>query len=137
MDVEDRAEQAFRTALRAHADEHRPTPLTAAGVLAGRPRRARPVVLAAVAAVLVVVAGGFVVRSLTSHGTAMPAGQLPTPDEGWQWTTWGDVAIAVPDEWGYRFPTSAVRHRSGRPLHRVELNVAVNATGLRDIAACS
>jgi hypothetical protein len=127
MDVEDRAEQAFRTALRAHADEHRPTPLTAAGVLAGRPRRGRLVVLAAVAAVLVVFAGGFVVRSLTSHDTATPAGQLPTPDDGWQWTTWGDVAMQVPSDWGYRFPTHSCDRDREAPYIQWASNVAVNA----------
>lgn len=127
MDVEDRAEQAFRAALRAHADEHRPTPLTAASVLASRPRRGRLAVIAAVAALLAVFAGGFVVRGLTSQDTVTPAGQLPTPDEGWQWTTWGEVAVEVPADWSYRFPTTTCDTDRDAPYIEWSLDVAVNA----------
>ena len=124
---DDRAAQAFRTALRTHAGAHDPAPLTAETVLGRRPSRGRLVVVAAAAAVLVIVGGGFVGRGLTSHDTAIPAGQLPAPAEGWQWTTWGDVAVAVPDEWGFRFPTTTCDTDRDAPYIQWNMDVAVNA----------
>lgn len=66
-------------------------------------------VAAAAAAVLVVVGGAGLLasRALQTDRSAPPtqpssaADPLPAPSPGWRWVSWRDVAVQVPESWGY------------------------------------
>lgn len=108
-----RAEQAFRDAFGREADRLPAAP---------RPvvRRRRRPVLAAAAAVLLLVGGIGLVATLPDDPApddpapgesaadpdgpagsveASGAGDLPPATDGWQWVSWRDVAVEVPDSW--------------------------------------
>ena len=96
---DDRAEQAFRTALGERATAYEPAPLTPATT-----RRPRWVpVLAAAAAVVIVAAGltwAFRGTSTTPPPPADGTGSASLP-EGWRWESHRDAIVGVPDSWGY------------------------------------
>jgi len=90
---EDRAEQAFRTALANRATEYQPRTMDLPS-----PQRGRRWTAMLVAAVLIVAA--ILVGAFRPHGhqeVPSPAG-LPT---GWRWESYRDVMVGVPDTWGY------------------------------------
>lgn len=99
--MSDRAEQAFRDAF---AEQARVPLGRVAPKPPHRPHRAWAVA-AAVAAValaipLAVVLGTRPVQVATPAVPATVSG-LPAPEEGWRWVSRGDVAVQVPDEWGW------------------------------------
>jgi hypothetical protein len=91
--TDDRAEQAFRTALADRAESLTPTALD---VPAPRRHRHWPLLVAAAAAVLVVV--GLVAVVAGHRDEAAPSHVLP---DGWRWESHAYVKVAVPDSWGY------------------------------------
>ncbi len=116
---EDRAERAFRAAFGRRAGDLEPVDLHGSWAA-----ERRPWLLAAVVAAVLVVVGGTSVLAMTSGGDrsgpppaangrttastsgadpAAPeqAGTLPTPDSGWRWVSWRNVAVQVPADWGY------------------------------------
>lgn len=109
------AEQAFRDAFERHAADAPTTPLD---VRRGA-RRRRWVPYAAAAAVLTVLAGAGIatlgggadrpdVVADPPPATGGTLGDLPAPQPGHRWVSWRDVAVQVPDSWGYDHePSSA------------------------------
>jgi len=116
LDEMEREEQAFREAFERHADAYRPVKVDPY-VPVRRPRRPA---WAAVAAVVVLIGAGLgtLVHVQYSHSKATPASQngrgvqtscvddcvpssLPKASAGWRWVSWHDVAVQVPDSWGW------------------------------------
>lgn len=91
--TDDRAEQAFRTALADRAASLTPVVLDVRA--SHRPRR-WPLLVSA-AAVLLLVAGLASV-AVGHRDQAAPAHVLP---DGWRWESYANVMVAVPDTWGY------------------------------------
>jgi hypothetical protein len=90
---DDRAEQAFRTAMATRAAAYEPV---GRDVPEARRSRRWPAVLAAAVLVVAVVLAGAVLRSRDQQRPA-PAG-LPA---GWRWESYRDIEVAVPGSWGY------------------------------------
>ena len=98
---DDRAEQAFRTALSDRATAYEPVPLTP--VTTRRPRWVP--VLAAAATVVLVVGGLTWALGRGDHPAAPPppadgTGSTSLP-AGWRWESHRGAMVAVPDSWGY------------------------------------
>lgn len=125
MSDDDRAEQAFRTALATRAAATAPGPIE---VPAPRRHRRWPAALAAATLVVaIILIGAF--RPHGHHDVPAPAG-LPS---GWRWESYRDVQVGVPDSWGYAFAPgkescSGHSPRDGfvdlRTDHEVEAGVA-------------
>jgi hypothetical protein len=117
-DHDDREERAFRAAFSRRAGSLEPVELDTSPPTARR----RPWLLAAVVAAVLVVVGATSVLATTSgddqseppaasgsstHPTSMSdpnqdsSGHLPSPEPGWRWVSWRNVAVQVPDSWGY------------------------------------
>lgn len=100
-----RAEAAFRSAFAEHA---RHAPDDRLEMSSGRRRRWLPV--AAAAAVLALLGGAGLAAVVGGQESAPPgdgdtptaaSGELPAPEPGQRWVSWRDVAVQVPQEWGY------------------------------------
>ena len=93
--TDERAEQAFRTALARRAETV--TPLTLEVPAPRRPRRWPVLVAAAAAAILVV---GLVAMVTGHRDEATPSNVLP---DNWRWESYRNVLVAVPGDWGQAY----------------------------------
>lgn len=91
--TDERAEQAFRTALATRATAFEPEDRE---LPAAHRRRRWPAVLAAAAVVLAIV----LIGALRPHGHQEVPSPARLPD-GWRWESHANVMVAVPGTWGY------------------------------------
>jgi hypothetical protein len=120
-EYDDRAARAFGSAFERAADRLEPVPIDAASIVLAR-RRGALVRLGAVAAAVALVAAGTSYgvgqwggddasptdrREATQHLSSSPSpietagAELPSPDAGWRWESYRDLAVQVPDDWPY------------------------------------
>jgi hypothetical protein len=90
--TDDRAEEAFRTALATRATEFQPE---SRELPTARHRRWPAVLAAAILVLVVVLVGAF--RPHGGHEVPSPVG-LP---DGWRWESRANVMVGVPESWGY------------------------------------
>jgi hypothetical protein len=135
---DDRAARAFRDALGSRAETFEPAVLDTPK----RRSRRRWMPAAVAAAVLVLVGGTALAAGVlggdqptkgdTTVTDGLAPGALPAADAGWRWVSWRDVAVQVPESWGYGVePYEAWCVYNGNGLGTpTEPYVALDSTGM-------